>query len=205
MGWGPCRPRGWAACSLNELATEGDATGGGRRVLNVHTGSRTTNNLCDGMRQGGDLGLELCASRRPAFQDGNEHGQFSGIDNGPVFRIFVAPERPETNPGLTRGRMERASYGVSERLREIVPQRAICVSDEFHGDDRHAVQRNKLTGTRQAGDRVERWVRRHCGVAKHRPRRTLAPARRSRIWSSTASSALAIREWRRDGRRRVLA
>ncbi len=90
------------------------------------------------MRKCSDLGLELCASRRLAFEEGNENRQLSGVHERIVFSIPVTGEQPQTNPGLTRGRTEDAADGVSKRLREIALQRALWVSDELHCNDWHA-------------------------------------------------------------------
>src|SRR6478672_526598 len=98
----------------------------------MHTGCRATSNLCDGVRKCSNLGLKLCAFRRLAFEEGNEHGQFGGAHEPIVFSIPVTWEQPQTNPGLTRRRTEDTADGVSKRLREIALQRVIWVSDEIH-------------------------------------------------------------------------
>ncbi len=151
---------------MDELAAKRRPPNRGGRVLDMHTGNRTTNDLCDGMCKSGDLGLKLCGSRRLAFEEGYENGQFSALDKRVVFSILVRLERPQPNPRLTGRRIEDATHCVSERLREIVPQRAIRVGDELDREDWHEAQRNKLTGARGAGEvppsrvRVERRVRR---------------------------------------------
>ena len=70
----------------------------------MHTGSRATNDLCDGMRKRSDLSLKLRASRRLAFEEGNEDWQFNRVHERIVFSIPVTREQPQTNPGLTRWR-----------------------------------------------------------------------------------------------------
>jgi hypothetical protein len=124
---------------LNELAAEGNPTGRGGRVLNMNAGSGTTNNLCDGVRKSSDLGLELHASKRLPFEYGNENGQFNDISQWPVFRIIVAPERPQTNPSLTRRWIEDAANRVSKWLRKILLERVVCATDNLDCNDWHAV------------------------------------------------------------------
>jgi len=55
----------------------------------------------NGLGECSDLPLEHGTGRHLAFEDGDKDGQFSGINKGVVFRILVAPERPQAHPGLT--------------------------------------------------------------------------------------------------------
>ncbi len=77
---------------MNQPATECDATDRGGRKLDMHTVSRATNNLCDGMRKCSHLGLKLGANRRLAVEKSNKDWQFSLVHERIVFSIRVTRE-----------------------------------------------------------------------------------------------------------------
>ena len=80
----------------------------------MHTGSRTIQSLRDSPRECRDLGLEVGTGRRQSFQNGDKHGQLTGVNRRLVFRVMIALERAEPNPSLTRWRSERATNGISD-------------------------------------------------------------------------------------------
>ena len=123
---------------MNELATERNSPSGRRRIFDVNARGRTTDDVRDCPGERIDLGLELCTSRRLTFENGNEDGQFTCIDNRLVFCILVTAEGTKANPSLTRWRFERSTDRVSECLRKVVIQRALSISDYLHRDDGHA-------------------------------------------------------------------
>lgn len=107
---------GWAACSLNDLATQGNPTGRSGLVGNVYASSGATNSFRNGLGQCTDLGLEFGRRRQLALHDTNEHPQLIGAHEGFVFRVVMTGEAPQANPGLTRRRSEREANGVGKRL-----------------------------------------------------------------------------------------
>jgi hypothetical protein len=79
LEFGGCRGQsagmsGWAAGSLNQPAAECNPSCCGGRVLNVDAGGRTTNDMCDRMRECGHFGLKHSASRRLPFENSDEYG-----------------------------------------------------------------------------------------------------------------------------------
>ena len=104
----------------------------------MHTGRGTIHDFGNGFGECCDLGLDLRTGRSLPLEKGNKNGQFTGVNGNVVLRVLIARKLAETNPRLTRRRVEDATNRGSKRARQIIRDRAISVGDEFDCDDWHA-------------------------------------------------------------------
>ncbi|HEX9275846.1 MAG TPA: hypothetical protein VGA51_05535 [Casimicrobiaceae bacterium] len=123
---------------MDKLATEGNATGRRGRVFNVHAGSSTADDLRNDPRERCNLGLQFGADRHLLFEYGNEYRPISCCGSRLVFRILVTADQAKSNPRLTGRRVERATNGVSERLRKIVLRCVEFIRDKIDRKNWHA-------------------------------------------------------------------